>query len=190
MPDWIAHICISYIIIWVLGKTKLNSYRQYFNPFILGSVMPDLERPLSYLFMFIFQNIPSLQGFFYSVFNSLFHTLLGVLLIAIFLTSFFPHDDFKLIFLAFFSGGVLHLLLDSIMWPWHGLGIQWFWPLPWRFSFHLVWPGDPLPLIITGSIALVLLGVDLVFFKRFYIYDLSDKKIPFFSKNPQKSEPL
>ncbi|MHA1144552.1 MAG: metal-dependent hydrolase [Candidatus Helarchaeota archaeon] len=187
MPDWVAHICISFIIIWVLGKTRLNSHRGYFNLFMLGSVMPDLERPLSYLFSFVFENVPFLHGIFYSTFCSLFHTLVGVFIISLVLTSFFPDDNAKLVYFSFAIGGVLHLLLDSIMWPWPGMGIQWFWPIPWRFSFLLVWPGDPFPLIISGTIALILIGVDLIVFKRFYIYDLSDKLDAFFKNKSTRN---
>lgn len=178
MPDWVAHICISFIVVWILGKTKLDAHQEYFSIFILGSLMPDLERPFRYLFDFIFVTIldsGTLNNLSQSIVCSLFHTLIGVFIIAIFLTSFFPRDNSKNIFLAFVCGGVFHLLLDSIMWPWHGQGIQWFWPLPLRFSFHLVWPGDLSPLIISGIISLILIGIDLAVFKRFYIYDLSEK---------------
>ena len=89
-----------------------------------------------------------------------------MLIVSLFLTAFFPREkDTKYIFLALFIGAMGHLFTDAIMWPWKGMGINFLYPLngpEFAFSFHLVWPGGIVPLIITGSIVLGTIVIDLV----------------------------
>ncbi|MHA1229803.1 MAG: metal-dependent hydrolase [Candidatus Helarchaeota archaeon] len=176
IPDWVAHICTAYIIIWLISKTKFdNKLKRYYSIFILGNLIPDLERPFSYLIKFLFSNQQELLEFWYSIISSMFHTIIGVIILSLFLSSFFPKEDWKKISIVFFLGGIGHLLLDMVMYPWQGLGLSLLDPIPLEqpnFSWHLVWPGSFLPMIISSIIASILILIDLIFFRRFFIYDL------------------
>jgi len=67
-------------------------------------------------------------------------------------------------FFLLFLGGILHIFLDSFMWPWTG-GINWFYPLDFamfRWSFKLWWPGsfDAIILLLPFFIiSLILKGI-------------------------------
>jgi hypothetical protein len=165
MPDWLTHFFVGYIIIWSISKVPKydNSLRKYYWFFIIGMLAPDIER--------LFSIIANQTGstFFMeisAVLTGVFHSIIGVLIVSLFLTSFFPREkDTKYIFLALFVGGMGHLLTDAIMWPWRGMGINFLYPLngpEFAFSFHLVWPGGIVPLIVTGSIVLGTIMIDLV----------------------------
>ncbi|MHA1894645.1 MAG: metal-dependent hydrolase [Candidatus Helarchaeota archaeon] len=165
MPDWLSHLGIAYLIIWVISKLPKydESLRKYYALFMIGMVEPDIER--------IFAIIATAIGnpYFQQITGSLTmisHSILGVTIISLFITSFFPHEnDTKRIFLTLFIGGIGHLLLDMIMWPWQGFGIAWFYPLhgpEFSYSFHLVWPGGFLPLIITSIAVGVTFMIDLI----------------------------
>ncbi|MHA1264768.1 MAG: metal-dependent hydrolase [Candidatus Helarchaeota archaeon] len=165
MPDWLTHLFLGYIIIW--GVSKIPKYdqalRKYYWFFIIGMLMPDIERIFS-----IIANLTNNVLFIEiaAVLTGVFHSILGVLIISLFLTSFFPHevDTFR-IFLTFFIGGMGHLFTDAIMWPWGGMGINFFYPLngpEFAFSFHLVWPGGFIPLIITSIMCVGTLIFDLI----------------------------
>ncbi|MHA1270375.1 MAG: hypothetical protein ACTSPY_11350 [Candidatus Helarchaeota archaeon] len=179
MPDWVAHICVAYIVIWIVSKTKFdNAFKKYYSIFILGNLLPDLQKPFDYLIRYLFANQQAALDFWYTIISSMFHTIIGVSIISLFLSSFFTKDDWKKIWVVFFLGGIGHLLLDMVMYPWIGLGIPLFDPIPIDqplFSWHLVWPGSFLPMIISSSIASILIIIDLIFFKRFFIYDLEKK---------------
>ena len=176
MPDWMAHICVAYIIIWIISKTRFDKkVKNYYSIFILANLLPDLERPFSYLIRYLLEGQDQLLDFWSCIISSMFHSIIGVAIISLFLTSFFTKDDWKKIYIVFFLGGIGHLLLDMVMWPWVGMGMGLFKPIPLDqglFSFHLVWPGSFLPVIISGSIAIILILIDLIFYKKFFIYNL------------------
>jgi len=158
VPDWLTHMGIAYLVIW--GISKIPKYeikwRNYFWLFMIGMVAPDIER----IFRLIAQEIGN--SFFLNLaytFATVSHSILGVVIISLFIVSFFPHEkDLKFIYLALIIGGIGHLLIDMIMWPWPGMGINLFYPLAgseFSYSFHLVWPGGFVPLII---VSIILLG--------------------------------
>lgn len=165
MPDWLTHMGVAYLIIWAISKMPQfnKKLRKYFWLFMIGMVSPDIER--------IFRVIASQLGNatflqFSYIFTNISHSLLGVVLVTLFITAFFPHEkDTGRIFLALLVGGLGHLLLDMIMWPWSGMGIYLFYPLmgsEFSYSFHLVWPGGFVPLFITGGILLGTVCIDLL----------------------------
>ncbi|MFX0139902.1 MAG: metal-dependent hydrolase [Candidatus Hodarchaeota archaeon] len=165
-PDWLAHAGTAYLIIWLISK--LNKYdikcRKYYIFFLIGSIMPDLERILALTAEF-FQNY-QLKEFFMVVFTTSFHTILGVICVSLALTSFFPNESQKLVYFSFILGGLLHLLLDGMMWPWHGMGLVLFYPFltgpRGTYSFHLAWPESLVPLIITSIGVGVTLIIDFI----------------------------
>lgn len=164
MPDWLTHMGVAYIVIWSISKTKYEaSLRKYFWLFVIGMVSPDIER----FIRLIAQGLGS--QYFINVASSITlitHSILGVVIISLFILSFFHHEkDIKFIFLTLFIGGMGHLLLDMIMNPWEGMGLSLFYPLTgaeFSYSFHLVWPGGFVPLIITSCIILGTVCVDII----------------------------
>jgi len=164
MPDWLTHMGIAYVVIWGISKIpELNSkLRAYFWLFIIGMVAPDIER----FFTVVAQVIDN--AYFTALtftFITVTHSILGVAIISLFITSFFPHEqqrDTKFIYLTLFIGGLGHLMIDLIMWPWPGMGLNLFYPLAgseFSYSFHLVWPWNFTPLFITS---IILLGTVLI----------------------------
>lgn len=167
MPDWLAHMGIAYLVIWGISKIpKLDGkLRMYFWFFVIGMVEPDIER----IFKIIAQEVGN--SYFLalsSTFTSISHSILGVVIISLFIVSFFPHEekrDTKFIYLALVIGGLGHLMVDLVMWPWPGMGLNLFYPLAgseFSFSFHLVWPWTFIPLIITSIILLGTVCFDLL----------------------------
>jgi len=74
-----------------------------------------------------------------------FHSILGVFLLTIFIGSFFPKEPPTRTFILLLTGGLLHLLLDMMMWPW-GAAYPLLFPLTgvkYVYNFGLLWPGDP-----------------------------------------------
>lgn len=164
MPDWLTHMGIAYLVIWSISKVpKYDKLRPYFWLFVIGMVAPDIER----IIRIVAEEIGN--AFFlqlsYSI-TTVSHSILGVVIISLFITAFFPHEkDLKFLYFALFIGGIGHLLVDLIMWPWPGMGIYLFYPLTgseFAFSFHLVWPGGFLPLIVVSCCVLVTIGIDLI----------------------------
>lgn len=174
MPDWLTHMGIAYLVVW--GISKMPRYegrlRKYFWFFIIGMVAPDIER----IVRVVAQQLGSgtLMQISYA-FTTISHSFLGVLLISLFILSFFPHEkDTKLIYATLVIGGIGHLLTDMIMWPWAGMGLNLFYPLTgsdFAYSFHLVWPGGFVPLFITAGIILGTVIIDLLQ-KNFSVFNL------------------
>ncbi|HUY00803.1 MAG TPA: metal-dependent hydrolase [Candidatus Deferrimicrobium sp.] len=178
MPDWLTHMGIAYIVIWGISKMPKykDSLRKYFWIFVIGMVAPDIER----IFKIVAQELGNVTFInIASNFTLISHSILGVLLISLFITAFFPHEpDCKYIFLPLFIGGMGHLVTDMIMNPWQGMGINLFYPLTgseFAYSFHLVWPGGFGPLIITGIILLGTVCVDLIQ-KNFSVFNIQFPK--------------
>ena len=165
MPDWLTHMGVAYIIIWGISKIPKydNKLRKYFWLFVIGMVAPDIERIIRLIAQQL--DIKVFIEFSYNI-TLITHSILGVALVSLFITSFFPHEnDIKLIYLTLFVGGMGHLLLDMIMWPWVGMGVSLFYPLTgseFAYSFHLVWAGGFIPLIVTGCIILGTVCVDVI----------------------------
>jgi hypothetical protein len=164
MPDWLTHMGIAYLVIWGISKIpRYEKLRPYFWLFVIGMVSPDIER----IFRIVAQEIGNAYFLELSyTFTTVSHSILGVAIISLFITSFFPHEkDTKFVYLTLFIGGIGHLMTDLIMWPWPGMGINLFYPLAgsdFAYSFHLVWPGGFLPLIIISCILLATVVVDLI----------------------------
>lgn len=100
------------------------------------------------------------EEFFIKMLTQPFHSFLGIVLLAGFFASFFPDEPYRRTFLLLVIGGISHLLLDMMMWPWAG-GYTIFFPLQGSkltFSFRLIWPGNvTLPILIGLPIAFLLI---------------------------------
>ena len=83
----------------------------------------------------------------------------------------------KYIYLILFLGGLIHLIFDTMMYMWDGLGIYWLFPLQspeFVFSFHLFWPGSLLPNIIVSILLGIIGGIELII--QGYIHFVRNKK--------------
>jgi hypothetical protein len=150
-----AHLMLGFAIGAAL---RLPGKNRFF--LLLGSIMPDLVRFIAIGFTFL--NWQWGMTYISNPLNTSSHSIIGVLAWALIVSIFFPStlgtakktwhlgnvmDKWKWLadrpmFLLVF-GGLLHLLLDSIMWPYAG-GIDWLYPLstaPFIWSFGLMWPG-------------------------------------------------
>lgn len=119
MPDWIAHILVTWSICTILGF----KFKQ-FNPSntaiaILGSVLPDIYKIIT-LF--------NLSGIKLGNILSPLHLPLGSFIIAIMLSLFFKDRKNALIFLSF--GILIHYVLDLLL-ETNNNGMYLFFPFSW-----------------------------------------------------------
>jgi len=107
-----GHLSVSYISGRSIKNISLSAV-------LIGAVMPDLD------FVFIFFD------WFNQVHRVLTHNLIFVLFFSI--TGFLaaPKERKKAVCLGLFTGGILHLLIDSVMDnnPSNGIGIAFLWPI-------------------------------------------------------------
>ena len=143
MPDWLTHMGIAYVIIWGISKAPKYDcrFRKYYWLFMIGMVAPDLDRIIRMVAQLL--DFTTLLNLSYSL-TYVTHSFLGVALISLFITAFFPREkDIKFIYFTVLVGGLGHLAADMIMYPWGGMGQFLLFPLKgaeFAFSFHLVWP--------------------------------------------------
>jgi hypothetical protein len=165
VPDWFAHLMLATAVSTCL---RLDPWKRTL--FFLGNVMPDLVRILVIADDIINSNV--FYNLVSQPINAGSHSLAGVLAYSLFMSNFFEQtlpEAFnkgdlpaamtkkpgillrisrwwcgasKSPFLLLVLGGVLHLFLDTFMWPYGG-GIMWLYPLnnAWfRWSFGAWWP--------------------------------------------------
>jgi len=156
---------IAYVIIWGISKVPKydTRFRKYYWLLMIGMVAPDLDRIIRVVAQFL--DFTTLLNLSYSL-TYVTHSLLGVALISMFITAFFPREKgIKFIYLAVLFGGFGHLIADLIFYPWVGMGQYLLFPLTgseFAFSFHLVWPGGLIPLYITAAFVLGTVIIDLI----------------------------
>ena len=139
MPDWIAHIAIGYLLALICNKEK--------ELVVLGALLPDIFKifiPFAFLFGF---GSESIINFF-----APFHTVVGVLITAVLISTFFS-SGLKVLPLLLL-GATSHLLLDSLQYP---FGYEnWFlWPLYIGVK-GFIWPDSMLPALISSSFCLLI----------------------------------
>ena len=91
MPDCLTHFFVAYAIIWVFSKIPKydKPLRKYYWFFVIGMLAPDIER----LINIIAQQLGNSTFIGLSwVISGICHSILGVLIISLFVTSFFPHE--------------------------------------------------------------------------------------------------
>ncbi len=131
MPDVLTHLLVGVSLALLIRKDGPRSEQMLI---VLGAVLIDIERPISWLLA----DTP----FNWIGLGSAFHSILGAVVLSYFAAACFDLENsvfwgrFKLVFI----GCASHLLLDMVMYPWAELGIQLLYPLKIRFSFHLLWP--------------------------------------------------
>lgn len=153
IPDLLTHVLIGLSVALVLkGSIKNESSTMI----LLGSILPDVERPFTWLLEFLgLENVGLTPSF---------HSILGVLLLSFAAASLFDTNTLsrEQRFLYLLLGCSTHLLLDMTMYPWTELGLFLLFPLRQSFSFHLLWPDYPFyPLFGLAVFLLSLLYVKL-----------------------------
>ena len=150
MPDWIAHMFLGFTI-----ATALRMKPKQKVVFLIGNIMPDLVR-----FLVIIANLVDtalLRDFIAYPINLASHSLIGVVVFSLAGSLFFersllhengantkPKQLLNSPMFLLFIGGILHLFLDTFMWPWAG-GVMWLYPIDHaaaQWSFKLLWPSE------------------------------------------------
>ena len=139
------HLTIAYILCRIVGLNY--KYRVLF---LIGALMPDFERLMSLIGIVI--GSIRVELFFIKMLTQPFHSIFGVFLLSGFLGSFFPNEPPIKTYVLLFAGGLLHLFLDIMMWPW-GAGYPLLFPLKgakYIYNLGLIWPGDITLSVIIG----------------------------------------
>ena len=131
MPDVFTHLMVGASVALLIRSDDKRAEQMLI---ILGAVLIDIERPISWL----------LEGteFEWIALGSAFHSILGAIVLSYFAAACFVIEDttFKNKFLLILLGCSSHLLLDMVMYPWPELGVPLLYPLKINFSFNLLWP--------------------------------------------------
>ncbi|MEE8403207.1 MAG: hypothetical protein V3R93_05595 [Candidatus Hydrothermarchaeaceae archaeon] len=132
MPDWISHLLIGYIAINLMGiKNRKVVY--------IGTLLPDVFK--------IYTPISQIFGIESELILNFFappHTVFGVLLTGLFISSFF--GEWRRAYALVLLGAFSHLAADSLLYPW-GSDMWSLYPL-WigDLGTGIFWSGSPLPL--------------------------------------------
>ena len=131
MPDVLTHLLVGASLALLI---RMNGPRSQQMLIVVGAVLIDIERPLSWLL--------ADTSFYWLGFGSAIHSILGAIVLSYFAATCFVLDDteFKERFKLLLIGCTSHLLLDLVMYRWSELGLQLLYPLRMKFSFHLLWP--------------------------------------------------
>jgi hypothetical protein len=148
MPDLLTHVIVGLSAGLLLYERES---RESIVLIVLGSILIDIERPITWILQFIgIQSVSLTQGF---------HSILGAILLSFVVASLVETNStsrlqrFRLVLL----GTATHLLLDMTMYPWEELGLFLLFPLRLPFSFNLFWPD----FMFYPLIGLGILGVSL-----------------------------
>lgn len=150
IPDVLTHLLVGVSLALLIRKDGPRSAQMLI---VLGAVLIDIERPISWLLA----DTP----LYWINLVSAFHSILGAVVLSYFAAACFDLENsvfwgrFKLVFI----GCASHLLLDMVMYPWAELGLQLLYPLKIRFSFHLLWPDFWLYPLFGAASLLVALGI-------------------------------
>ena len=91
MPDWVVHLGVAAIIIWIALKINKPLTKKYYPYFVIGSVSPDFER-IFWIVLKLFgqEQLASYTG---TLFTTPSHSLLGIIIISGFLMIFFYQNN-------------------------------------------------------------------------------------------------
>lgn len=131
LPDILTHILVGISLALLVRWDGPRSEQMLI---IMGSVLIDIERPVTWLL----ESTP----FYWIGISSGFHSLLGALVLSYFSATCFniESSSVRKSFMFIFLGCISHLALDMIMYPWGELGVPLLYPLKISFSFNLFWP--------------------------------------------------
>ena len=131
MPDVLTHLLIGVSLV-ILIRPKGSRAEQML--IIVGALLPDVERPVTWVLNTI--------GLSWIGLTSATHSIVGVIVLSYVASACFVLDDISSRgkFALVFTGCISHLFLDMVMYPWAEYGLYLFYPIKLAFSFHLVWP--------------------------------------------------
>jgi len=131
VPDVLTHLLVGISIALLIRMNGPSSEQMLI---VLGAVLIDIERPISWLL--------EVTPFYWIDLGSAFHSILGAIVLSYFAAACFKMETnvFKDRFKLLLIGCASHLLLDLVMYPWAELGLQLLYPMKIPFSFHLLWP--------------------------------------------------
>ncbi|MHA1930721.1 MAG: metal-dependent hydrolase [Candidatus Thorarchaeota archaeon] len=131
MPDVLTHLLVGVSLALLIRKEGPRSEQMLI---VVGAVLIDIERPLSWLL--------ADTSLYWIDLGYAFHSILGAIVLSYFAAACFDLGkcDFRERFKLVLIGCVSHLLLDMVMYPWAELGLYLFYPIGIAFSFHLLWP--------------------------------------------------
>jgi hypothetical protein len=137
VPDWLTHFVAAFLLATVLGIKEKEIV-------ILGGLLPDIFK--IYIITSLFfdsSKILLIKNFFAPL-----HTVIGVLLNAALVSTFFRDFEFKA-FKLIMIGAVLHFLLDAILMLPYGKMVFELWPiLIFDMEFGIFFDDSPIPLLI------------------------------------------
>ncbi len=131
MPDVLTHLMVGASIALLVRRDD-NRIEQML--IVLGALLIDIERPISWLLTGTFLEWIEL--------GYAFHSILGAIVLSYFGAACFnlENTDFRNRAILIFIGCVSHLILDLVMYPWEEVGLYLLYPLKFPFSFNLLWP--------------------------------------------------
>jgi hypothetical protein len=156
MPDVSTHLMFGLALGLIVS---LYRSREEAMLVVLGALLPDVERPLTWVLL--------ITGYDVIHLTSATHSIMGALMLSFFASSCFNWKDvdfqarFKLILL----GSTEHLILDLTMHPWAENGLYLFYPLKIPLSFGFVW-SDYLWFPLYGIIALAVASIIFVILSK------------------------
>jgi len=150
VPDVLTHLLVGISIALLVRRDGPKSEQMLI---VLGAVLIDIERPISWLL--------SITALDWIGLSSAFHSILGAIVLSYVAGAYFDLErtPYKRCVGLIFLGCISHLILDMLMYPWSEMGIPLLYPLGFPFSFHLLWPDYWFYPIIGGVILLVVLCV-------------------------------
>lgn len=153
MPDVFTHFLVGASIALLVFRAD-NRPKQML--IILGALLIDIERPLSWLL--------SITEFWWIDLSSAFHSILGAIVLSYFAAACFVSEDisFRTRFTLILIGCSSHLLLDMTMYPWSEMGLFLLYPLKIPFSFNLLWSDYWLYPVFGGICLLAVLSIRLL----------------------------
>jgi membrane-bound metal-dependent hydrolase YbcI (DUF457 family) len=130
MPDVLTHFLVGVALALLIRKDGPRSEQMLI---VLGAVIIDIERPITWLL----ESTP----FYWIGLTSAFHSILGAVILSYVGAACFDlGTPFSGRFMLILYGCASHLLLDMMMYPWGELGVPLLYPLKLSFSFNLFWP--------------------------------------------------
>jgi len=131
LPDVFTHLMVGFSVA-ILVRRNDNRAEQML--IVLGSVLIDIERPITWLLVGTELEWIEL--------GYAFHSLLSAAVLSFFAASCFTLDDtdFRGRVVLIFIGCISHLALDLTMYPWIEVGLYLLYPLTIPFSLNLLWP--------------------------------------------------
>ncbi len=129
-PDVLTHLLFGMSLAFVLYGVRLTEKSVLI---MLGSILIDIERPLTWILMN--------TDLYWLDLKLATHSILGAIVLAFFAASCFNSSRIEHVsrFKLVLAGCILHLVLDMTMYPWEEIGLYLLYPLKIPFSFNIVW---------------------------------------------------